>query len=171
MFTVPGKNLSKLIFAENRINYNVWLGQDGLDLQMYHAKILVIALALPDCPDCYKSADHCSNRQATYFSVNQNSGCGIPIKKSSPHGLATNCKESPADSKTYVTDVIFENFRLDYSNHTVVAWRKCKNNRVYQTWGTSPDAAADQIFKNVSCKDCQKEALVLFTEENPGFLG
>ena len=170
-FSVPSVNVSKVVLAENRINYNIWLGQDGLDLHMHHTNMHVFALAIPDCPECYPEAKHCSGRKATYFSVNQVSGFSIPIKKPSPHGLASNCKESPADSKTYVTNVTFENFMLDYSKSPVEAWRKCANNRVFETWPTSPDSAADQILKNVECRNCHKDAYVLFTDENPGFLG
>jgi len=50
------------------------------------------------------------------------------MKGEPPLGNHAVCVESPIDSKTYKTDLIIENYRMEYSDGV---FSKCKNNIVF----------------------------------------
>jgi hypothetical protein len=156
-------NITRVILAENKVHFNTWTGKDGIELNQYHERMFVTALAIPSCAKCYKDASLFSNQVAGYFSPSIVGGrFPIEVKPHFSHMIV--CKASPPDAKTWVTNVIFENFRTDYSNHEVAHWRSVKSNVVYTTYDFTPDLGADQILRNTVCNGCEPKALVYFQQ-------
>ena len=163
-------NISRVILAENKVHFNTWTGREDIEINQYHENMFVTALAIPSCAKCYKNSSEFSNQIAGYFSPSTIGG-RFPIVPFPHFSLMVVCKASPPDAKTWVSNVIFENFRSDYKDHEVAHWRDVKSNVVYKTFNTSPDLGADQILRNTVCNNCQNEALVYFQKPDEKKVG
>lgn len=132
----------------------------------------IAALARPDCPDCYPDVNSCSFMKASRIAVVTQHGSSIPVSfGGSPADFVVICTETVFESRAYLRNIKYVNYRLSYANHSVAAWQKCRNNKVFYPFGESSDASATQILIDTECVGCEEDALVEFTPPNPGWVG
>ena len=129
------------------------------------------ALVRPDCADCYPDTSSCSFMKALKIPVVNMHGSALPVSKSSPADFVVICTETSFESRAYLRNIKFVNYQLSYANHTVAAWQKCKNNKVFSTFSESSDASATQILIDTECIGCEENALVEFNPPSPSWVG
>lgn len=160
-----------LMFVENRKGAKLGMSGDFDDLRIKHNNMYISAMARTDCPKCYAQESDCSNLGGIMLAIIGSGGKTIPIDKGGPLALYNHCTDDSYDSKIYWNNGEFENWRTDYSNSAVEAWRKCKNNKMFWQDGASHDGSASHIFRNTHCKNCERSALIKFINESPSKLG
>ena len=129
------------------------------------------AIVRPDCPDCYPDTFSCSFMKALKIPNVAQVGGKIPVHDvSSPKDFVVICTETTFESRTYHRNIKYINYQQSYANHSVEAWRKCKNNKVFSSWSGSPDASATQILIDTECIGCDEDALFEFTPPSQSWI-
>ena len=168
----PGREAIKLthfIMADNGRSVTLKIGasEGHTNHTAYLENSYITALSRPDCPECYgaEATDCTRNIGVRMFSASAN-GETMPSKFGSGYDVI--CKQEVFDNKAFVTNVVFDGFKKDYSG---ALSSKCASNYVFRPHSGASDVIGSHSLYDCTCQNCDSQSFVLCDEPNPKNLG
>jgi len=168
-FLGSGLSLQRMILAENTYNSKVWTANDADDISLSFTNIIFMAMARPMCSSCYSNPTTCQNMRALIIPIVQIHGKSIPIDKTIPEDILSQCIDSAFDSKLIMTNVQFHNYKIDYTQDANQYYRNCSNNYVFQQPAV-PDQSSRVYLKNTTAKNSNRNSFFQLQEPPQQFL-
>lgn len=140
-------------------------GKEGDDRTAYFRDSYIAQISRPSCTDCYGSStiDCSSNFGLQMLAVTVN-GESLPDKFGT--GFDVICKQETFDSKAFLFNVQFHNFRDTYEELP-----QCFSNKVFKSHRSASDITGSHNLFNVSCVGCESTAWAYFEPPNANDLG
>ena len=142
--------ISNYIIADSQRGLSLRFGLEGNDRSAFFSNSYVTQLSRPNCTICYGAGKiDCSGNEAVRMLAVTINGESYPKSFTSAYdGL---CKQETFDSKAFLTNVVFDNYRQTYSDS---ALSQCSNNFVFRSNPGAPDFVGGHNLFNCSCTNC-----------------
>lgn len=126
----------------------------------------VSAASRPKCNYCYGAgATDCQNNLALRMMVTTINGETMPDKFGT--GFDTICRQEAFDSKAFLINVTFDNYRVTYTGNLT----SCANNLVFMPHPLAHDLTGSHYLTQTYCTNCEQNAWAYFSPPDPGQLG
>lgn len=134
----------------------------------YFSNSYITPVSRPNCSYCYGSgATSCVNNIGLRMFTASANGEVMPGKFGS--GFDVVCKQPVYDSKAFLTNVIFDNFKQSYNGTSVAA--KCMNNFVFRPHTGGFDMVGGHYLTDCNCTNCDTGSYVISDAPDPSQLG
>lgn len=164
--TVPqGIIVENFIAVENERGIILRFATEGVDRKGYFRQSYVSMLARPTCTECYLAGRSICDGMGVQMLVVTQGGEDFPLKFH-PFVFDVICNSETYDSRLYVDDVVFENFRTKFTNQPA-----CGGGSAWATHPSASDMTAGHYLRNVDCFNCDHESKVLFRSPSKSWLG
>jgi len=103
--------------VENDIGISLRMNHEGNDNSGFFRNSYVAAVARLDCPDCFNALSGSENfcrGKGVQMMVSTQVGQNVPLKSNPLGEYDVICTSEVFDSRCYVSNVVFENFRTVY---------------------------------------------------------
>jgi len=127
----------------------------------------ISGLARPSCNYCYgPTATLCSNNHALRMMTSTVNGEKFPDKFGP--GFDVVCKQESFDSKAFLINVTFDNYRQTYTGAGLTS---CRNNVVFKPHPLAFDLTGSHHLTQTKCTNCEVDAYAYFSPPDPNQLG
>lgn len=110
-FAAKSIHTENITLAENILNAKMQFAHaTDYDVSQRYDNLHIYAVARPNCTKCYQSARECSRMVGSTPSIHQLAGQHIE-EITSVRGVEKICTNSVKDTRTFMTNVVYENFK------------------------------------------------------------
>lgn len=167
-FAADSIHTENITLAENKLNAKMQFAHATVyDVSQRYDNIHILAVARPDCPKCYASSNWCSWNTGSTPSIHQLAGQHIE-EIASVRGVQKICTNSVKDTRTFITNMVYENFKQSYSEP---AWAKCKGNLMIHLEQIAHDTASQYYMWNSRKVNCDIESVIKYDNSDPATAG
>lgn len=158
---------SNYIMADNKLGLSLRFGLGGTDRTATVSNSYFTAISRPNCLECYSSLrTSCSWNQAIKLLAVTVNGERYPTAFGT--GFDGLCKEEALDSKAFLTNVIFDNYRRTYAEGALAG---CSNNILFRNNGGAPDLIGSAYLWSSSCTNCDFDSMAYFDAPKASEMG
>jgi hypothetical protein len=148
--------LDYIIAVENDIGVSLRMNHEGNDNAGFFRNSYIAGVARLDCPECFNelsdSQDFCRGK-GVQMMVSTQAGQGFPLDADPLGEFDIICTSEVFDSRCYVYNVVFDNFRTTYPTLP-----KCGNTNVWITHPAASDATSGHYLVDTKCNNCDHTA-------------
>lgn len=137
------------------------------DVSQKYDNLHIYAMARPNCTKCYQSAKECTSMTGSTPSIHQLAGQHMD-EITSVIGVQKICTNSVKDTRTFMTNVVYENFKKSYSEP---AWEKCGNNLMIHLEQIAHDTASQYYMHNCRKVNSDMEMVIKYDNSDPSTAG
>jgi hypothetical protein len=164
--TVPdGIDVEYVIAVENERGVVLRFATPGNDRRGFFRNSYIAGVARPKCPLCYVSGRSICDGLGVQMLVVTNGGEDFPLKFH-PFVFDVICNSETFDSRLYVYDVVFENYRQKFTELPT-----CGGGHAWATHPSASDMTAGHYLWNVDCLNCDHESKINFRSPSKSWLG
>ena len=142
-------------------------GKEGDDRTARFEDSWISAVSRPDCTECYEpEATDCSSNFAVRMLAVTVNGESLPDKFGT--GFDVICKQETYDSKAFLSNVTFHNYKQNYSE---AALANCGGNVVFKPHSGASDITGSHNLYNVVADNVDMDSWAYFDPPSPSGLG
>jgi hypothetical protein len=161
--------LERFIMADNIRSVTLKLGasEGGDNHTAFLSNSYITAISRPNCTQCYgPSAITCSNTHGMRMLTASANGEVLPAKFGP--GFDVICKQPVYDSKSFLTNVVFDSFRQNYSESALT---NCGNNFAFKPHSSAFDMVGGVNLFSSQCTNCDSNSYLKAPVPDPTQLG
>lgn len=158
---------SNFVMADNKLGLSLRFGLAGTDRTATISNSYFAAISRPNCNECYGSQGiKCTWNQAIRLLAVTVNGEHYPTSFGTKFdGL---CKEEVLDSKSFLYNVTFQNYRRVYSEPHLAS---CSNSILFRPNDNAPDLVGSAYLWNSTCLNCDFDSMGFFDAPKSSEIG